>query len=478
LSVRDLTLKITYLFKKLLDLFLSLLKHYSRLRTFFSTLPSNMLTLALALTLLLVLISVVKLNPYLSLILTAIFAGLMQKMPLLDIVSAVKKGIGDTLAGLVLTLTFGVMLGSVLSESGAAQRISSSLIKAFGQNRVKYAIAFTGFLVGIAMFYNAGFLILLPLLFSVVRSTGLPLIYLGIAMASALSVTHGFLPPHPGPIAIANIFKANVGLTLLYGFSIAIPAIILAGIIFPEFIKNIKASAPEGLFETKPMTESEMPSFAMSFLAALCPVILMATATVAELTLPHDSPLLNALKFIGDPNVSLILSVFFALFVLGVLKGANVRSLLDKSTASLGTVTMVLLILGAGGAFKEIIIKTGISQQITGLFVGSTLSPLVLAWLIATFVRVCLGSATIAGLTAAGIVEPLVASSGVSPELMVLAIGAGSLMLSHVNDSGFWVVKEYFGLSLKDTFKTWTVMETIVGIVGLIGVLVLERLFY
>ncbi len=434
-----------------------------------------MLTLVLAIFLLLIMISVAKLNPFLSLIITALFTGIFQKMPLQNIMAAITKGAGDTLGGIVLTLAFGVMLGSILSETGAAQRISSSLIQFFGEIRIKYAMVLTGFLVGIAMFYNAGFLILLPLLFSVVRSSGQPLVYLGIAMASALSITHGFLPPHPGPIAVINIFKANVGLTLIYGLIITIPTVILASIIFPEFIKNIKGKPMEGLFEVKTFTNAEMPSFSVSVLVALVPVLLMGFATVGELYLTKDSSVFNLLKFIGDPNLSMLIAVLFAILILGIFRKTDLKSLLSKSTTSLTSITMILLIIGAGGAFKEILKQAGISQEIADLFKNSSLSPLLLGWCIATIVRVCIGSATIAGLTAAGIVQPLVMSTGVSPELMVLSIGAGSLMLSHLNDTGFWVFKEYFSLSIADTFKTWTVMETIVGISGLVGVLVLEQ---
>ena len=436
--------------------------------------PNAAIVLVFAIALLLFMISYLKFNPFMSLIIASIATGILMQMPLVALVTAIKKGAGETLGGIVLTLGFGVMLGSILSETGAAQRISSGLIRFFGEKRIKLAMVLTGFIVGIAMFYNAGFIILIPLLFSVVRSSGQPVVYLGLAMASSLSITHGFLPPHPGPIAVANIFKADIGLTLAYGFLVAIPAMIAAGIIFPEFRKNINGKPLEGLFEIKTFEASALPSFAASIFVALVPVLLMGFATVGELTMPHDAEILKIFKFIGDPNVSMLIAVLVAFAVLG--KAATMKDLIARSSTSLSSITMVLLITGAGGAFKEILSQTGISLQISNFFIGSSLSPLLLGWLIATLVRVCIGSATIAGLTAAGIVQPLVASSSVSPELMVLAIGAGSLMLSHLNDTGFWIFKEYFSLSVKDTFKTWTLMETIVGVVGLGGVLVLQQL--
>jgi gluconate transporter len=332
----------------------------------------------------------------------------------------------------------------------------------------------TGFSVGISMFYNAGFIILIPMVFAVAKSTKQSIIYLGIAMASALSITHGFLPPHPGPTAIAVLFKANIGKTLLYGIIVAIPALLAAGIIFPEFIKKINAFPPNGLFESKTFTEAEMPSFKISILTALIPVFLMATATFSELLLPENSDLRSLLLFIGNPTTAMLLSVLFALFSLGIFRGRKMQDIMDKSGNALSAATMIILIIGAGGAFKQVLIDSGIGTDISKVFEQSSLSPLFLGWLVATIIRIALGSATVAGLTAAGIVQPLIAASGVSPELMVLSIGAGSLMCSHVNDTGFWMFKEYFGISVSETFKTWTVMETIIGVMGLIGVLILN----
>jgi Gnt-I system high-affinity gluconate transporter/Gnt-II system L-idonate transporter len=344
----------------------------------------------------------------------------------------------------------------------------------FGIKHIKWAMLLTGFAVGISMFYNAGFVILIPMVFAVAKSTKQPIIYLGIAMASALSITHGFLPPHPGPTAIAVIFKADIGKTLLYGLLIAVPALLTAGIIFPEFIKNITANPPKGLFESKTFSEEEMPSFAISFLTALVPVILMGMATISELALAEESSLRHMLGFIGNPTTSMLIAVLFAVFILGINRGRKMSDIMDKSGSALSSATMIIMIIAAGGAFKQVLIDSGIGTDLTTFFEKSTLSPLILGWLIATIIRIALGSATVAGLTAAGIVQPLVVSSGISPELMVLTIGAGSLMCSHVNDTGFWMFKEYFGISVSDTFKTWTVMETIIGIMGLIGVLLLN----
>lgn len=434
----------------------------------------SLLILIASILLLLVLIAGAKLNAFISLIIASFFVGLAKGMLFPDLINSLQQGIGSTLGSLLLIIAFGVILGNLLSDSGAAQRISSVMIRSFGIKNIKWAMVITGFAVGISMFYNAGFIILIPMVFAVAKSTKQPIIYLGIAMASALSITHGFLPPHPGPTAIAVIFKADIGKTLLYGFLIAIPALVVSGIVFPEFIKKINANPPKGLFESKTFAEDEMPSFGISFLTALIPVLLMALATLSELTLAETSSLRQMLGFIGNPTTSMLIAVLFALVFLGIKRGQKMQTLMDQSGTALGSVTMIVLIIAAGGAFKQVLIDSGIGSDLAVFFEASTLSPLVLGWLIATIIRIALGSATVAGLTAAGIVQPLVVSSGISPELMVLSIGAGSLMCSHVNDTGFWMFKEYFGISLKDTFKTWTVMETIIGVMGLIGVLVLN----
>lgn len=434
----------------------------------------SLLILIASIVLLLVLISGAKLNAFIALIVTAFFVGILKAMPFVTLLESIQLGIGNTLGSLVLIIAFGVILGNLLSDSGAAQRISSVMIRTFGVQYIKWAMVLTGFSVGISMFYNAGFIILIPMVFAVAKSTKQPIIYLGIAMASALSITHGFLPPHPGPTAIAVIFKANIGRTLLYGLLIAVPALLVAGIVFPELIKKIQAFPPKGLFESKIFAESELPSFQISSITALVPVILMASATFSELVLHEGNTLRAFLVFIGNPTTSLLIAILFAIVALGLFRGRKMQDIMDTSGAALGSATMIMLIIAAGGAFKQVLIDSGIGTDVSLFFNESSLSPLVLGWLIATIIRIALGSATVAGLTAAGIVQPLVIQSGVSPELMVLSIGAGSLMCSHVNDTGFWMFKEYFGISVSDTFKTWTVMETIIGVMGLIGVLLLN----
>jgi Gnt-I system high-affinity gluconate transporter len=435
--------------------------------------------LIFAVVFLLILITIVRLNAFMALTITALVVGLVKGMPLNVLLDSVQKGIGSTLGGLVLVLGFGVMLGALLAETGAAHRIASQLVAFFGEKNAKIALGLTAFLVGIAMFYNAGFVVLIPLVFSIASNTGQPLVYLGVAMAGALSVTHGFLPPHPGPMGIVGIFKANVGKALLLGLIPATFAIIAVSIILPEFMRKIVANPPKGLVDIKIFEENEMPSFLKSIIVALSPVLLMAFGTIGELTLPHDSTLLINLKFFGDPSVSMLIGVLLAFIFLGNVIHKDYRSRMDKlmskSSNALNAATMILLIIAAGGTFKQVLTDSGIGKDIASMVNDLGLPPLILGWFVATIVRIAVGSATLAGLTAAGIIQPILAANpSVSPELMVISIGAGSLMCSHVNDTGFWMFKEYFGLSLKDTFRSWTLMETLVGIVGLVSVLVMD----
>ncbi|MCF3109642.1 gluconate:H+ symporter [Niabella sp. CC-SYL272] len=436
-----------------------------------------LLILALGIVLLLLLITVVKLNAFISLTLVTLFIALGNGMAPPQVITAISKGIGDTLGSLILILGMGVLLGALLTETGATQQICNGLMRVFGPARAKAALAVTGFAVGLAMFYSAGFIVLIPLVFVVARQTGLPLTYLAIAMAAPLSITHGFLPPHPGPSAIAILFKADMGKTLLYGLCIAVPTLLLAGILFPERIRKIKAMPPAGIFGSEATAASTLPGFGISLFTALIPVLLMAAAAVSAAFDKQQAGVFTRLaQFAGDPGMAMLIAVVCALFFLGVFRGVSIKLLMDRTGGSLNAIATIVLVIAAGGALKEVLIQSKTADAITLFFLKTSLAPLFLGWLVATLIRIAVGSATVAALTAAGIVQPLIASMHVKPELMVLAIGAGSLMCSHVNDTGFWMFKEYLGLSVGDTFKTWTVMESIIGIAGLAGVLLLNLL--
>ncbi|MBJ25947.1 MAG: gluconate transporter [Flavobacteriaceae bacterium] len=433
-----------------------------------------LLVVLLSISFLFVLISLVRLNAFISFIIICLFVGLFQGMILNDIILSIQKGIGDTLGFLVMILGFGAMLGKLVADSGAAQKITTKLVSSFGLKYVQFALVLAGFIVGIPMFYSVGFVILVPLVFTIATSTGLPLIYVGLPMLASLSVTHGFLPPHPAPTTIASMFNADIGKTLLYGVIIAIPTIIIAGPLFSRSIKHIKASPLKEFYNPVVMSDEEIPSMTVSTLTALFPVILIMISSFVENFISESFIFKEVIIFIGNPVIAMLISVLLAIYTLGIARGVKIDNIMHSISESISSITMVLLIIAGAGALKQILIDSGVSDYIGLLLKESNLPPLILAWLIATIMRVCVGSATVAGLTAAGIVLPLVGMTNVSPELMVLAIGSGSLMLSHVNDAGFWMFKEYFNLSLKDTLSTWTVMEGIVGLMGLIGVLILN----
>ncbi|MDG1911898.1 MAG: gluconate:H+ symporter [Flavobacteriaceae bacterium] len=434
-----------------------------------------LVVISLGILFLFLLIIVLRLNAFIAFILVSIAIGMGQGMELNAIVSSIEKGIGNTLGFLVMILGLGAMLGKLVAESGAAQKITNGLIALFGIKNTRTAVMLTGFIVGITMFYSVGFVILVPLVFTIATATGLSLISIALPMLAALSVTHGFLPPHPAPSALSVMFEADLGKTLLYGILVAIPAILISGPILTRFIPKVEAKPLKEFMASKVFEEEELPSLTNSLITALLPVILIGFSTLISSVMAEDHFLYSLIKFIGNPVIALLLTVLIGIYTLGIARGNSMEGIMKIFGTAVSGITMVLLIISGAGSLKQILIDSGVSNYIGSLLEISSMSPLIIAWLIATLIRFSVGSATVAGLTTAGIVLPLVQSSGVSPELMVLAIGSGSLMLSHVNDSGFWLFKEYFNLNIKETLSTWTVMETSIGISGLLGVLILEN---
>jgi Gnt-I system high-affinity gluconate transporter len=418
----------------------------------------------------LLILIVKKINPMLALLISAIITGLFLGMPIQKVMTSINNGIGSTLASLVMVLALGAMIGKLAEDSGAAKKIVYVLIRIFGFKNIQWAVLLTGILVGIPLFYNAGFVVLIPLVFTIAKAAKLPKLYVGIPMAAALSVTHGFLPPHPGPVALASIFQADIGKILIYGLILSIPIAVIAGVVFPRMI--IKRNREERLHtaEMDFADEHTLPSAFKSFIIALSPIVIIAVGTVGTL-LFTTGPVHAVLSFIADPTIALLITLITTLF----LQKLSISQAMASCTEGVKGIAMILMIIAAGGAFKQILVDSGIGEEVKQIASTIHASPLLLGWLIAALLRVTLGSATVAALTASGMVIPLIAA-GASPELMVLAIGSGSLMFSHVNDTGFWMFKEYFGLTLKETFRTWTLMETIVSTLGLVGVLILNYL--
>lgn len=430
-----------------------------------------LLIVAIGVILLLILIIYLKLNSFIALILTSLLVGVMEGMPVNRIIASIQAGVGNTLGSMALIIGFGAMLGKLLADCGGAQRIAETLIRYFGHKYIPWAIALTGFVLGFVLFYEVGFVLLLPLVGSIAVSARIPLLYLGIPMIASLSITHGLLPPHPGPTAIATIFHADMNKTLLYGTIIGIPVTIISGPIYAHFVKYIDHPVPKTLYNNKEFTEDEMPSFAISLWTTLIPVILMGLRAVAELTLSKQNGFLPYTEFFGDPVMATFIAVIVAIFTFGVFRHRKMEDISNSLVSSIKMIAMILFVIGGGGAFKEILIDSGVGIYITHITHFMTISPLLMAWAITAILRIALGSSTVASITAGGIVSSLIASTGVNPELMVLAVGSGSLMFSHVNDPGFWLFKEYFNLSIVETFKSWTVLETVISFCGLIGCL-------
>lgn len=429
------------------------------------------LTIIIGILLLLVLVTWVKLDTFISFMLVCLFVGVVEGLSITDTLAAIQTGIGDTLGSLVIILGFGAMLGKLVAESGAANEITHRLVEKFGLKNIQFSLMVTGFIVGIPMFYLVGFVILVPLAIAIASKTKLPLLYIGLPMLASLSVTHGFLPPHPAPTAIATIYHADIGLTILYGIIVGIPAILSAKLFLSSTMKRIQPTLLKE-YDVEVDTRFQIPSLSTSLMIALLPVLLIAGSSLIQIFI-EENPVVNA---IGDPAFAMLISVLLAIYFLGIKTGRTTKEVMKIISAAVSGIAVVLLIIAGAGSLKQVMVETQISDRLGETMGSLGLSPLILAWAIAGIIRVSVGSATVAALTAAGIVMPLIATSGVSPELLVLATGAGSLMLSHVNDGGFWLFKEYFNVSIKETFMSWTLMETTISVVGLLGILLLNMI--
>ena len=430
----------------------------------------NLFSVLLAVGLLTVMIAWGKVQPLLAFVVAAMVAALMLDMPLARIPAAIEKGIGDLLGSLVVVICLGAVFGKLIADSGAARRIAVSLIGSLGPSRMPIAMTVTGFVVGLPLYYNVGFVLMIPLIFSLVMQSGRPAVALGMPLLAGLSIAHGFLPPHPSPTALVAAVHADLGKTLLYGLAVSIPTLIIAGPIFAMTLKKIRAQ-PAAIFQSAPKPDHELPGTFASFFTALLPVVLLGALTLVTVMRPD---LNGALAFFSNPLVVMLLSYGVAVYTLGIGRGQTLAQVMGSAQEALREIAPILLIIAGAGGLKQVLTESGVSAQLGAQLASLPVPPLLLGWAVATLIRVCLGSATVAGVTAAGVVGPLAESSGVDPNLMVLAVGAGSLMFSHVNDSAFWMFKEYFGLSLKDTFRSWSLMETLVGTFGIIFVLLLS----
>src|SRR5699024_3969504 len=443
-----------------------------------------LLIVALGAVALLILIMKLNLNTFISLIVVSFLVAIALRMPIEEIVESIEAGMGDTLGSIALIFGFGAILGRLVSDAGGAQRIAMTLIDKFGEKHIQWAVVIASFIIGIALFFEVGLVLLIPIVFQIAKQLRVSILYLGIPMAAALSVTHGFLPPHPGPTVIAQQYEANIGMVLVYGFIISIPTVVIAGPLFTYASRKMAPAAftkggdIQAIGEVKDFKKEETPGFGISVITSLFPVILMAISTIAELLQDvwgvSDNLFLDIIQLIGDPTTALLISVLIAVYTMGIARNIPVLQVMGSAEESIKSIGMMLLIIGGGGVFKQVLIDGGVGDSVASIFTDSSISPLLLAWLIAAILRIALGSATVAALTTAGLVIPLMQGSDVDLALMVLATGAGSLIASHVNDAGFWMFKEFFGLNMKETFATWTLLETVISVVGLIFILLLS----
>lgn len=416
----------------------------------------------------------VKLNSFLALILSAVVVGLLNGLGLISIVDTIKAGLGSTLGSLALIIGFGAVLGKLMVDSGAAQRIASTLLNRFGVKNVQWALIIVGAIFGISVFYEVAFIILAPLVISIAVEAKVPYLKLGITMVAATTLSHSLFPPQPGPTALVDAYGADMGMVYMLGIVVFIPGVIAAGIILPRLMKFKDRPVPPLMEKPKEFTDEEMPSFGISILIPLIPAIMISSATIMNMFIEEGTTFHEFINFLGSAEVSLLIAVLIAIYVFGIRTGRTMKEVMGSFEGVLKGIAMVIFIVGAGGAFKEIILDSGVGDYIAGMMANTTISPLIMAWFITALIRIATGTGVVSAITAAGIVGPLIDTFDVSPVLMVLATAAGSNTITHVNDASFWLFKEYFNLSIKDTFKSWGLLLFTTSIVGLGVVLILD----
>lgn len=427
---------------------------------------------------LVLLITKFKVHPFIALTIASGFLGLTSGMPVEKVMKSFQDGFGGVLGFVGILLGLGTMLGKLMADSGGADQIAQTLIRAFGIKRVHWAMMFAAFLVGIPLFFEIGFVLLAPLVFIVARRTGLSLVKLGIPLLAGLSAVHGLVPPHPGPLLAVGVFGADIGKTIFYGLLVGLPTAMIAGPIFGAWIsKRIPGSANAELVAqiAQETDNRNLPGFGITVFTVLLPVILMLLKAFADIFFAADNQFRIWMDFIGHPITALLAALLLSFYSFGTACGFSREKIVKLLDQSLAPVAAIVLIVGAGGGFKQMLVASGVGEVIGNLAVQTQISPILLTWLVAAVIRVATGSATVATITGAGIVAPVVALvPGVNKELLVLAAGAGSVILSHVNDAGFWLVKQYFNMTVTETFKTWSMMETILSVVALAFIMLLS----
>jgi GntP family gluconate:H+ symporter len=433
----------------------------------------------IAIAALILLITRYKVYPFLVLIIISLLLGLVVGMPMGTIVKSFETGNGNTLGHIAVVVGLGTMLGKMMAESGGAERVATTLIDWFGEKNIHWAMMCVAIIVGLPVFFEVGFVLLIPIAFNVAKRTNKSLLLVGLPMVAGLSVVHGLIPPHPAAMLAVQAYHADIGKTIAYGLIVGVPTAIVAGPLFAllvhRYIKlpennplaaQFVGSAEEGKDGGK---TRELPSFGITLFTILLPVILMLIGSWADLVFTPDTLPNNLLHFVGNSDVALLIAVLVSFWTFGAKRGFNREQIQKFCGECLAPIAGITLIVGAGGGFGRVLMDSGISKEIVYAATSAHLSPLLFGWLVAALIRLATGSATVAMTTACGIVAPIAAASGVQvrPELLVLATGSGSLIFSHVNDGGFWLIKEYFGMTVGQTFKTWSLCETIISVLGL-----------
>jgi len=439
--------------------------------------PNGLLILAAASIIgLILLIARFRCNAFVALILASLSVGIGSGMPLGDVVASFDGGVGKTLGGLAMIIGLGTILGKMLSESGAAHVIANQMVRWLGPKRLDYAVMIVAFLVGISIFFNVGFILLGPIAYMLARETKTPILRLALPLAAGLSTAHGLIPPHPGPMAAIKLIGADTGKTILYGILIGAPTALVTGPLLARWVTPRVPVALGGLFaevDERPVAP-RAPGFGISVFTMLLPVLLMLAATAAKIGLPEQSAVSQWAQLIGAPTVAMLAAVLVSFWTFGVNCGLTGTQILKFSEVCLGPVAGLLLLIGAGGGFSNVLTASGVGAAIGAIGKMLPISPLFLGWVVAGLLRVSVGSATVSITTAAGLMAPVIADQHVNKELLILAMGSGSMILSHVNDSGFWFVKEYLGMTIEQTLKSWTVVETGIAIVSIALILLVN----
>jgi GntP family gluconate:H+ symporter len=428
-----------------------------------------------AILLLVAMIALLKLNPFIALLLTSIGLAIAAGMPLRSIVASFEAGVGGTLGHIIIVVALGTMLGKMMAESGGAEQIARTLIRLFGEKYTPWAMVFIGLVVGLPVFFEVAFVLLIPIVFTVAHKTGKSLVLLGLPMLAGISVVHGLVPPHPAALMAVTIYHADIGRTVFYSLLIGLPTAIIAGPLYAMWIApRIRLAAENPIAATLVDRDLEqgkraLPSFPLTFANILLPVFLMLIGSWANLFSAPNTALYAGLHLLGSADMALLIGALFSFITLGIMRGVSRETILRFTNQCLAPTAAITLLIGAGGGFGHILQDSGVSQAIVGVALAAHISLLMLAWLTAALIRLATGSSTVAMTTAAGIVGPIAAHApGMHPELLAIATGAGSLIFSHVNDGGFWLVKEYFNMSVVDTMKTWSVCETIISVTALL----------